>query len=177
MSAHPARKGFPRAVRPNETTAMEVAPATEEVEEGSISLHCGQVAMPEVDELPEHERVKPDGSFRFKLSWRKLWAFCGPGWLMSLAYLDPGNLEADLQQGACELPKAPPPHSLNPRALRGKLHARLGISPRIPLEGGSFDTGDAAVLSMVAHNGRMTREKSSAASGGEEGVKGWGGLV
>ena len=24
----------------------------------------------------------------------------GPGWLMSLAYLDPGNLESDLQQGA-----------------------------------------------------------------------------
>ena len=26
--------------------------------------------------------------------------FAGPGWLMSLAYLDPGNLEGDLQQGA-----------------------------------------------------------------------------
>merc|ERR1719484_442272 len=24
----------------------------------------------------------------------------GPGWLMSLAYLDPGNLESDLQTGA-----------------------------------------------------------------------------
>ena len=30
----------------------------------------------------------------------KLWAFTGPGWLMSIAYLDPGNLEADLQSGA-----------------------------------------------------------------------------
>ena len=35
-----------------------------------------------------------------KWSWRKFYAFVGPGWLMSLAYLDPGNLEADLQQGA-----------------------------------------------------------------------------
>ena len=26
--------------------------------------------------------------------------FMGPGWFMSLAYLDPGNLESDLQQGA-----------------------------------------------------------------------------
>ena len=26
--------------------------------------------------------------------------FTGPGWLMSLAYLDPGNLEGDLQLGA-----------------------------------------------------------------------------
>ena len=29
-----------------------------------------------------------------------LWKFSGPGWLMSIAYLDPGNLEADLQSGA-----------------------------------------------------------------------------
>ena len=58
------------------------------------------VEVPDEDDVPEHLRTKPDGSFRFVLSWRKLWAFCGPGWLMSLAYLDPGNLEADLQQGA-----------------------------------------------------------------------------
>lgn len=32
--------------------------------------------------------------------WRKLLAFSGPGWLMSIAYVDPGNLEADLQCGA-----------------------------------------------------------------------------
>lgn len=37
---------------------------------------------------------------RFKFSWSTLWKFTGPGWLMSLAYLDPGNLESDLQQGA-----------------------------------------------------------------------------
>ena len=37
---------------------------------------------------------------RFHFSWRKLLKFMGPGWLMSLAYLDPGNLESDLQQGA-----------------------------------------------------------------------------
>ena len=26
-------------------------------------------------------------------SWKTFAAYCGPGWLMSLAYLDPGNLE------------------------------------------------------------------------------------
>ena len=31
-------------------------------------------------------------------SWSMLWRYMGPGWLMSLAYLDPGNLEADLQE-------------------------------------------------------------------------------
>ncbi|XP_067832901.1 natural resistance-associated macrophage protein 2-like isoform X2 [Heptranchias perlo] len=38
------------------------------------------------------------GSTRFSM--RKLWAFTGPGFLMSIAYLDPGNIESDLQSGA-----------------------------------------------------------------------------
>ncbi|KAE8982871.1 Metal transporter [Phytophthora rubi] len=33
-------------------------------------------------------------------SWRTLWAYAGPGWLMSIAYVDPGNLESDLHAGA-----------------------------------------------------------------------------
>jgi Mn2+/Fe2+ NRAMP family transporter len=33
-------------------------------------------------------------------SWKKLWLFTGPGFLMSIAFLDPGNLEGDLQAGA-----------------------------------------------------------------------------
>jgi len=36
-----------------------------------------------------------------RLDWLKqLWSFNGPGWLMMVAYIDPGNLEADLQCGA-----------------------------------------------------------------------------
>ena len=35
-----------------------------------------------------------------RFSLRKLWAFSGPGFLMSIAYLDPGNIESDLQSGA-----------------------------------------------------------------------------
>ncbi|CAN4122599.1 unnamed protein product [Withania somnifera] len=33
-------------------------------------------------------------------SLKKLWQFTGPGFLMSIAFLDPGNLEGDLQAGA-----------------------------------------------------------------------------
>ncbi|KAH9626842.1 hypothetical protein KSS87_002487 [Heliosperma pusillum] len=33
-------------------------------------------------------------------TWRKFLSFVGPGFLVSLAYLDPGNLETDLQAGA-----------------------------------------------------------------------------
>ncbi|KAF3784734.1 Metal transporter [Nymphaea thermarum] len=41
----------------------------------------------------DEDRVPP-------FSWRKLWLFAGPGFLMSIAFLDPGNLEGDLQAGA-----------------------------------------------------------------------------
>ncbi|GMI12971.1 hypothetical protein TrLO_g11068 [Triparma laevis f. longispina] len=43
---------------------------------------------------------RSEGEKKYPWSWKKFWQFTGPGWLMSLAYLDPGNLEADLQQGA-----------------------------------------------------------------------------
>nr|XP_043606726.1 metal transporter Nramp5-like isoform X2 [Erigeron canadensis] len=35
-----------------------------------------------------------------KPGWRNFFSFVGPGFLVSLAYLDPGNLETDLQAGA-----------------------------------------------------------------------------
>ncbi|EGC29415.1 natural resistance-associated macrophage protein [Dictyostelium purpureum] len=40
---------------------------------------------------------KPDSKW---INFRTLWAFTGPGFLMSIAYLDPGNLESDIQAGA-----------------------------------------------------------------------------
>ncbi|XP_055520294.1 natural resistance-associated macrophage protein 2-like isoform X1 [Leucoraja erinacea] len=48
--------------------------------------------------LDERIPIPDDSSTRF--SFRKLWAFTGPGFLMSIAYLDPGNIESDLQSGA-----------------------------------------------------------------------------
>ncbi|KAG5033998.1 hypothetical protein JHK87_008908 [Glycine soja] len=47
----------------------------------------------------EFDRVD-DGSAPPPFSWKKLWLFTGPGFLMSIAFLDPGNLEGDLQAGA-----------------------------------------------------------------------------
>ncbi|RWS26365.1 natural resistance-associated macrophage protein 2-like protein [Leptotrombidium deliense] len=38
-------------------------------------------------------------AYQYSFSWRKLWAFTGPGFLMSIAYLDPGNIESDMQSG------------------------------------------------------------------------------
>uniref|UniRef100_A0AC35F9G3 Uncharacterized protein n=1 Tax=Panagrolaimus sp. PS1159 TaxID=55785 RepID=A0AC35F9G3_9BILA len=45
---------------------------------------------------PESEQPQTKRSF----SWSRLWYFTGPGFLMSIAYLDPGNIESDLQSGA-----------------------------------------------------------------------------
>ncbi|XP_029912416.1 natural resistance-associated macrophage protein 2-like isoform X1 [Myripristis murdjan] len=42
----------------------------------------------------------PEDDSKMGFSFRKLWAFTGPGFLMSIAYLDPGNIESDLQSGA-----------------------------------------------------------------------------
>ncbi|KAL4295549.1 hypothetical protein GQ457_12G016070 [Hibiscus cannabinus] len=42
----------------------------------------------------------PDNHVEEKPGWRKFLSFVGPGFLVSLAYLDPGNLETDLQAGA-----------------------------------------------------------------------------
>ncbi|KAK9284597.1 hypothetical protein L1049_023773 [Liquidambar formosana] len=41
-----------------------------------------------------------DNSATPPFSWKKLWLFTGPGFLMSIAFLDPGNIEGDLQAGA-----------------------------------------------------------------------------
>jgi NRAMP (natural resistance-associated macrophage protein)-like metal ion transporter len=43
-------------------------------------------------------RVEYEADQRW-FSFRKLWSYSGPGLLMSIAYLDPGNLESDLQAG------------------------------------------------------------------------------
>ncbi|CAK9264505.1 unnamed protein product [Sphagnum jensenii] len=50
----------------------------------------------------EVEEDVEDGNVDYlpKFSWWKLWMFSGPGFLMSIAYLDPGNIESDLQSGA-----------------------------------------------------------------------------
>ncbi|XP_071040385.1 protein Malvolio isoform X3 [Parasteatoda tepidariorum] len=46
------------------------------------------------------ERITIPETDDYKFNFRKLWAFTGPGFLMSIAYLDPGNIESDLQSGA-----------------------------------------------------------------------------
>ena len=64
----------------------------EEQEEEHDSQRQGGTYLEEVIDVPLAEE---NGKFSFKT----LWAFTGPGFLMSIAYLDPGNIESDLQSG------------------------------------------------------------------------------
>ncbi|KAI4544440.1 hypothetical protein MG293_004706 [Ovis ammon polii] len=57
-----------------------------------------QQAPPGGTYLSEKIPIPDTESGAFSL--RKLWAFTGPGFLMSIAFLDPGNIESDLQAGA-----------------------------------------------------------------------------
>lgn len=60
-----------------------------------LTLHAQDIPMVDVSEEP----TDLDEGGHVKFSFRKLWMFVGPGWLMSIAYLDPGNIESDLQAG------------------------------------------------------------------------------
>lgn len=64
------------------------------------SAECGSSTASFHPDLVEPlvESLEPGVGFQTWF-WR-LVAFTGPGWLMSIAYVDPGNLEADLQTGA-----------------------------------------------------------------------------
>ncbi|XP_063953169.1 natural resistance-associated macrophage protein 1-like [Lytechinus pictus] len=53
---------------------------------------------PGFEMTPGAVQIPDSGATSFSL--RKLWVFTGPGFLMSIAYLDPGNIESDLQSGA-----------------------------------------------------------------------------
>ncbi|XP_015789022.1 natural resistance-associated macrophage protein 2 [Tetranychus urticae] len=46
-----------------------------------------------------NECIEIPSAENYNFSWRRLWQFTGPGFLMSIAYLDPGNIESDLQAG------------------------------------------------------------------------------
>ncbi|KAK4267637.1 hypothetical protein QN277_024390 [Acacia crassicarpa] len=50
---------------------------------------------PLIENSDTNQIVVPD-----QTSWKNLFAYMGPGFLVSIAYIDPGNFETDLQSGA-----------------------------------------------------------------------------
>lgn len=75
-------------------------------------------------------------------SFRKLWAFTGPGFLMSIAYLDPGNVESDLQSGALAGFKvSPAPGPGGGFVTSAAPTAAHGFPSRLPQPGGRKGKG------------------------------------
>ncbi|CAG9766746.1 unnamed protein product [Ceutorhynchus assimilis] len=64
----------------------------------SSSFYCEDGK--DVDTYFATDKIQIPETEKTGFSFRKLWAFTGPGFLMSIAYLDPGNIESDLQSGA-----------------------------------------------------------------------------
>ena len=84
-------------------TPVRRAPAEGETEDvsGTLVVAYGSTenSSPERQTYFSGDRVLVPSDERMGFSFRKLWAFTGPGFLMSIAYLDPGNVESDLQSG------------------------------------------------------------------------------
>lgn len=88
---HQHRNADSNPLLPPSTTPPPPSPKhTNQSQESNILLHT--VEIEQSDSSPG-VNVPP-------FSWKKLWKFTGPGFLMSVAFLDPGNLEGDLQAGA-----------------------------------------------------------------------------
>ena len=62
---------------------LEVGETDDEIEGREQPLNS-DVALP----------WQPSGNF-----WTDAWYFVGPGWLVSIAYVDPGNYQADITAG------------------------------------------------------------------------------
>ncbi|KAG9459472.1 hypothetical protein H6P81_003980 [Aristolochia fimbriata] len=55
----------------------------------------GRSNVPLMDSVDNEQIIVPE-----KKSWKNFFAYLGPGFLVSIAYIDPGNFESDLQAGA-----------------------------------------------------------------------------
>ncbi|THU72871.1 hypothetical protein C4D60_Mb04t16800 [Musa balbisiana] len=61
---------------------------------GSRGISRGS-GTPLIDDIEMGQIIVPE-----RKSWKNLFAYMGPGFLVSIAYIDPGNFETDLQAGA-----------------------------------------------------------------------------
>jgi len=91
------------ATKPNGISTMEVdleesARDQPSLEEDGEPMY-GRSQQVDVSAFDKDDHLLDDDA-KVPFSWRKLLAFSGPGILMSIAYLDPGNIESDLQTGA-----------------------------------------------------------------------------
>ncbi|KAG8520911.1 Natural resistance-associated macrophage protein 1, partial [Galemys pyrenaicus] len=93
----PSRPNYGSISSPPSSGSQQVPPGGTYLSEKIPIPDTGPVGMLEASrEAWGPLMLSTQGTF----SLRKLWAFTGPGFLMSIAFLDPGNIESDLQTGA-----------------------------------------------------------------------------
>eukprot|EP01064_Diplonema_japonicum_P027481 TRINITY_DN3977_c0_g3_i1.p1 TRINITY_DN3977_c0_g3~~TRINITY_DN3977_c0_g3_i1.p1 ORF type:complete len:573 (+),score=81.49 TRINITY_DN3977_c0_g3_i1:59-1720(+) len=83
---------------PNPTPASPFDPINNNNNNNNNNNDESTLEIPEAP--PGQSTTNSNNNPTFLFSWRELWKYCGPGFLMSVAYLDPGNIEADLQAGS-----------------------------------------------------------------------------
>ncbi|KAI4337844.1 hypothetical protein L6164_016213 [Bauhinia variegata] len=77
---------------------QQASDATRVALSGSNRIEAVTLTPPTISQPSDHDGYSNENEQ--KPGWRKFLSFVGPGFLISLAYLDPGNLETDLQAGA-----------------------------------------------------------------------------
>ncbi|XP_068201402.1 natural resistance-associated macrophage protein 2 isoform X1 [Palaemon carinicauda] len=90
-------------VRPSDTvvTSWPISPVSNSNSTTTLNENSSLTANEEeFDTYFADEKIQIPKTENKIFSFRKFWAFTGPGFLMSIAYLDPGNIESDLQSGA-----------------------------------------------------------------------------
>ncbi|KAK4488383.1 hypothetical protein RD792_004144 [Penstemon davidsonii] len=106
MGSPPAQPHAPPNPHP---ISLPLQQQTEKEEESHRLLPSSSNGFPvkhiDEEEEAEHEKIlitefELEYSDPPPFSFKKLWLFTGPGFLMSIGFLDPGNLEGDLQAGA-----------------------------------------------------------------------------
>ncbi|KAG6406889.1 hypothetical protein SASPL_134503 [Salvia splendens] len=91
----------PQQLQSNEDESRRLLP--QPAKSDAVSIQSDEEAAYEAQQkilIADFELDSPNYSGPPPFSWTKLWMFTGPGFLMSIAFLDPGNLEGDLQAGA-----------------------------------------------------------------------------
>ncbi|CAI9777164.1 unnamed protein product [Fraxinus pennsylvanica] len=83
---------------PSPLRSTENIVKTEQEDEEEVAYESGEKIL--ILDFELDSTSSTDFSSAPPFSFKKLWLFTGPGFLMSIAFLDPGNLEGDLQAGA-----------------------------------------------------------------------------
>ncbi|KAK3136868.1 hypothetical protein QOZ80_5BG0443940 [Eleusine coracana subsp. coracana] len=108
--ATPAGAGAVAAPSPADEEARALLPSSTPYDDEDLEERAYEAAdkvIVSISDGPDPDEDDGDAALRSStasgtppFSWRKLWLYTGPGFLMSIAFLDPGNLEGDLQAGA-----------------------------------------------------------------------------